>query len=319
MRCRILDASLALALSGAATFLACSKTTTTLTAPAPTADKCQINASGAPTSFTSSGGQGSLAIGTERECTWSIRSDASWLSVGSTSGQGEASVAYTVAPNPVPSARAGAIVVGASSVSVSQAAAPCTYRLSRQTDSIAFGGGALSVGVTVINGCAWSAVSAASWISVSSGSTGNGAGTVGLAVASNGAGARSGQVRIADQIYTVTQSAAPLEPVPAPAPAPAPTPTPAPGPAPTPTPTPTPPPTPPPSEQREFSGEVFTIFGSCPNLLLGVDRLLVSTDSSTDYSHGKCTDIKRGRDVSGSGFVEPNGTVRATDIRIRKD
>jgi hypothetical protein len=313
MRCRILDASLVLALSGAATFLACSKTTTTLTAPAPTADKCQINASGAPTSFTSSGGQGSLAIGTERECTWSIRSDASWLSVGSTSGQGEASVAYTVAPNPVPSARAGAIVVGASSVSVNQAAAPCSFRLSRQADSIAFGGGALSVGVTVINGCAWSAVSAASWISVSSGSAGNGAGTVGLAVASNGAGARSGQVRIADQVYTVTQSAAPAEPVPAPAPTPTPTPSPAPGPAPGPT------PTPPPSERREFSGEVSTIFGSCPNITIGVDRMVVSTDPSTEYSHGKCTDIKRGRDVSGSGFVEPSGAVRATDIRIRKD
>jgi len=307
---------LVLALSGAATFLACSKTTTTLTAPAPTGDKCQINASGTPTSFTSSGGQGSLAIGTERECTWSIRSDANWLSVGSTSGQGEASVAYTVAPNPVPSARAGAILVGASSVSVNQAAAPCIFRLSRQADSIAFGGGALSVGVTVITGCSWTAVSAASWISVSAGSTGNGAGTVGLAVASNGGAARSGQVRIADQTYTVTQSAAPApDPVP-PAPGPSPVP---PTPAPTPAPTPGPEPAPPETQRRDFDGEVSDILGSCPNIAFAVDRLAVFSDSSTAYSHGKCTDVKRGRDVKGWGMVQPNGSVRAIEIRIEKD
>jgi hypothetical protein len=310
MRCRILDGSLALALSGAATFLGCSKTTTTLTAP--TADKCQVGVTSAPTSFAAAGGQGSLTIATERDCTWSIKSEASWLSVGSTTaGQGAASVPYTVAPNPVPSARSGAIVVGPSSVSVSQAPAPCVFTLSRQGDAVAAAGGNLSVSVAVINGCAWSAASTASWIAVSSGSTGNGGGTVGLVIAPNTGGARSGQVKIADQLYTATQSAAPPEPGPAPAPGP--------GPAPTPSPTPGPTPTPPPAERREFSGKVSNVFGSCPNITFGVDRVLVSADSSTDYSHGKCTDIKRDRDVSGSGFVEPNGVVRATDIRIGKD
>jgi len=312
MRCRILDASLALALSGAATFLACSKTTTTLTAPAPPGDKCQINATGTPTSFASSGGQGSLAIGTERECTWSIRSEANWLSVGLTSGQGEASVTYTVAANPVPSARSGAIVVGPSSVSVSQAAAPCVFTLSRQADTIAAAGGSLSVGVAVISGCAWSAASTAGWITVSSGSAGNGGGTVGLVVAANTGASRSGQVKIADRIYTVTQAAAPASD-------PAPTPGPSPTPAPTPGPTPAPTPAPPSPERREFSGEVSSVFGSCPDIAFTVDRMVVVTDASTDYAKGHCNDIRRDRDVSGSGFVQPNGSVKATDIRIRKD
>jgi hypothetical protein len=45
----------------------------------------------------------------------------------------------------------------------------------------------------------------------------------------------------------------------------------------------------------------------------------VFTDASTDYSRGKCTDVKRHRNISGSGVVQPGGAVRATDIRISKD
>ena len=77
---------------------------------------------------------------------------------------------------------------------------------------------------------------------------------------------------------------------------------------------------PPPSERREFSGEVSNIFGRCPNIGFTVDRnTVVFTDSSTEYSRGKCGDIKRERDVSGSGFVQPNGAIKATDLRINKD
>jgi len=47
--------------------------------------------------------------------------------------------------------------------------------------------------------------------------------------------------------------------------------------------------------------------------------MVVVTDASTDYAKGHCNDIRRDRDVSGSGFVQPNGAVKATDIRIRKD
>jgi hypothetical protein len=319
MPCRLRNAAFALALAGAAAFLACSKTTTSLTAPS--ADKCQVSVSSAPSSFAATGGQGSLTIATERDCTWSIKTEASWLSIGATSGgQGEASIPYTVAPNPVPAARSGAIVVGASSVSVSQAPAPCNFTLSRPAETVGSGGGILSIGVTTIGGCTWSAASTANWIAVSSGSTGNGPGTVGLAVAPNTGGSRSGQVRIAEQLHTVTQSAAPpSDPAPAPMPTPTPAPTPVPAPAPTPAPTPTPTPTPAPAEEREFSGEVSNIFGSCPNIAFGVHGVVVFTDSSTDYSRGKCTDVKRGRDISGSGQVQPNGSIKATRIRINKD
>lgn len=326
MRCRLPDVAYALALSGVAASLACSKTTTSLNAP--TVDKCQVSVSSSPSTFAATGGQGSLTIATERDCTWSIKSEAPWLSIASESaGQGEASIPYSVAANPVPSARSGSILVGASTVSVSQAAAPCNFALTRPSDNIAAAGGNLSVGVAVINGCPWSAASTATWISVASGSSGSGAGTVGLAVATNPGTARSGQVRIAGQLYTVAQAAAPAPdpapaPVPAPSPAPSPTPppapTPTPNPAPSPTPTPTPPP--PPAEQRvDFSGELSSVFGSCPNIGFAVDGMSVVTNNDTDYKKGKCDDLRRGREIRGSGVRQPSGSVRATSIRFDKD
>src|SRR6185436_14197294 len=220
--------AIALAAAGVTLSLGCSKTTTSLSAP--TADKCQVTVSTNPTSFTAAGGQGALAIATSRDCTWSIKTDAAWVSLGEqSSGQGEASIPYKVAPNPVPSSRAGAITVGAQSVTVSQAAAPCAFSLSRPADVIAAAGGRLAVDVTALSGCGWSATSRASWIVVSEGQSGTASATVGLAVAANLGAARVGEVTIAGHTYTVNQAAAPAsgpEPVPTPLPSPVPTPVP---------------------------------------------------------------------------------------------
>jgi hypothetical protein len=319
MRCRLRNVAFLLGLSGTAAFLACSKTTTSLSAP--TVDKCQVSVSSVPSSFAATGGQGSLTIATERDCTWSIKAEAPWVSLGAeAAGQGEASIPYTVAPNPVPSARNVAIVVGAASVSVSQAAAPCIFALSRPGEAIAAAGGRLSVGVSTINGCTWSAASTANWISVASGSSGNGNGTVALAIAPNTGAERVGQATVAGRNYTVTQSAEPPpDPVPAPAPAPTPAPVPAPAPAPAPAPTPTPTPPAPTGQSVEFSGEMGNRSGDCPNVAFTVDGMLVVTDAATDYSRGKCKDLRRGKELRGSGVRQPNGTVRATDIRFSKD
>ena len=297
MRCPMRNVACALALAATTAFLACSKTTTSLTAP--TADKCRISVSSAPSSFAASGGSGSLTIATERDCTWSIRTEAPWLTFGSQpAGQGQASVAYTVAPNPAPAARAGSIVVGAASVSVSQAPAPCSVTLSRSGDAIAASGGRLSVGITTISGCAWNASTGAPWITVASGASGNGAGTVGLAVAANSGVARTGQVAIGGQTYTVTQAAARQDPAPGrlhlrrrrrP------------------------------RQRVDFSGTMSGVSGNCPNVGFSVDGIIVVTDRDTDYSRGNCGDLRRGQDVRGSGLRQPNGSIKATDIRFNKD
>src|SRR5439155_7116696 len=100
------------ALVAAAVLLsACSKTETSLTAP--TSDRCQLNVNSAPSTFGATGGQGTVTIATARDCTWSIATDANWVAIsGEPAGQGEATVSYSVAANPVPAARSAAIVVG---------------------------------------------------------------------------------------------------------------------------------------------------------------------------------------------------------------
>jgi hypothetical protein len=294
-----------------------------------------VSVTGAPTSFSSSGGQGSVTIAAGRDCTWSIKTDANWVSIDADpGGQGEASIQYTVAPNPVPSSRAGTINVDTQSVAISQAAAPCVFTLSRAGDGMSAGGGRLAVDVTTISGCSWNATSGSNWIVVSSGQSGNASGTVGLAVAANEGASRVGQVKIAGLNYTVTQAAAappPPVPVPPPAPAPAPGPTPAPSPAPVPTPSPAPAPTPPaptpvpvPSPQPppapkkvEFEGSVSSLSGGCPNVTFAVRGMTIVVDSSTEFKKSSCSDLRSGRSVSGSGLTQLNGSIKATDIRVR--
>src|SRR5258705_3984543 len=166
MRSRL---NFALALGAASALAAaCSKTTTSLTARS--SDKCQVSATNTPSSFAASGGQGSLTIATSRDCTWSVSTAANWVSIaGNRSGQGEASIPYTVAPNPAPSARAGAIVVGSQSVAVSQAAAPCVFTLSRVGDAVGATGGRFAVDVATLNGCGWTPASPVTWIIIGPG------------------------------------------------------------------------------------------------------------------------------------------------------
>ncbi|MBK6998564.1 MAG: DUF1566 domain-containing protein [Rhodoferax sp.] len=83
----------------------------------------------------------------------------------------------------------------------------CTYALGSSSASVAAPANTGSVSVT--SSCAWTAASNASWIAITSGSSGSGNGTVGYAVAVNTSGSsRTGTLTIAGQTFTVTQAAA---------------------------------------------------------------------------------------------------------------
>ena len=58
------------------------------------------------------GGNGSLTVNVERECSWSARADAPWIALSGAGGQGAATLSYTVAPNVIGTPRRGGIVVG---------------------------------------------------------------------------------------------------------------------------------------------------------------------------------------------------------------
>ena len=87
----------------------------------------------------------------------------------------------------------------------------CTYFISATNQSFGPGGGTGSVSVAAPGGCNWTATSNASWITINSGSIGNGDGTVLYVVDFNpSTDGRTGTMTIAGQTFTVTQDGTPL-------------------------------------------------------------------------------------------------------------
>ncbi|HEV7892864.1 MAG TPA: M36 family metallopeptidase [Pyrinomonadaceae bacterium] len=83
----------------------------------------------------------------------------------------------------------------------------CSFSISPTSASVAAAGGSGTVGVTTTAGCTWSAISNATFITVTGGSSGTGSGTVSYSVAANTATtSRTGTITIAGQTFTVTQA-----------------------------------------------------------------------------------------------------------------
>ncbi|MBV9926188.1 MAG: M36 family metallopeptidase [Acidobacteria bacterium] len=83
----------------------------------------------------------------------------------------------------------------------------CSFSISPTSASVAAAGGTGTVSVTATAGCGWTAVSNASFITVTSGASGTGSGTVGYSVAANTlTSSRPGTLTIAGQTFTVTQA-----------------------------------------------------------------------------------------------------------------
>jgi Zn-dependent metalloprotease len=83
----------------------------------------------------------------------------------------------------------------------------CSFSITPTSASFAAAGGTGSVSVTATAGCSWSAASNATFITITSGSSGTGNGTVNYSVANNAATtSRTGTMTIAGQTFTVTQA-----------------------------------------------------------------------------------------------------------------
>ena len=246
-----------------------------------------------------------MNVATTRDCTWSITAVPAWISIaGDRGGQGEAAVPFTVASNPVPVPRSGAIGIGTeAAVQINQEAAPCRFSLNRSEDSIGGAGGALTVQLDTLSGCNWSATSDVPWVGISSGQSGSASGAVGLQVAANSGAARTGTVRIAGVVFTVRQSAAG-----------GPTPTP---PSPT---VPPPPPSPPTQGTVQIEGNTHDVKGKCPNLSFTVSGRRVETSGSTTFSGMSCGELeKKDRRVEVVGTARSNGTIDATRVTKSDD
>lgn len=173
---------------------------------------CSFTASPASASYSAAAHTGSVSLtASSGSCPWTVASGAPWLSVTSaTSGTGSATVSYSVAANPALTARSGALTIADQTVTISQDAATCAFSLSPTSaalNSLA-NTGAVSVTATPA-GCSWSATSNADWISILSGASGAGNGSVSYSVPPNpDAVSRSGALTIAGQVFSITQAGA---------------------------------------------------------------------------------------------------------------
>jgi len=90
---------------------------------------------------------------------------------------------------------------------------PCTYWVSplfQSTDSDAH---TLTASVLTEDGCSWTVTDNSSWITIASGTTGSGTGTVTYAVTTNtGSSARSGTLTVGGVVLRVTQEGPPAVP-----------------------------------------------------------------------------------------------------------
>jgi subtilase family serine protease len=158
-------------------------------------------------SFAAAGGSGSIAMATGSSTTWTAVSNASWITITSgASGVGSKTVTYAVAANTAASTRTGTITIGASTFSVTEAGVPCSYTLGVWSTTQTATGVLISFPVTAPSGCAWTATSSASWLTVVNGATGNGKGVATYNAATNTTGtSRTAIATIAGIQVTVKQ------------------------------------------------------------------------------------------------------------------
>ncbi len=173
------------------------------------AEPCPISTTPTSQNFTSAAGSNSFTVLADGACFWDPGPNAVWITIDSvtkpTGGHpGNGTVNYSVAANTGP-ARMGTVTVGEQTFTVTQNSG-CSFMLSSMSQNFVAAGGMNSVSVTAGAGCMWTAVSNDAFITINSGASGSGNGSVGYTVAANTGPARMGTMTIAGITFNVTQN-----------------------------------------------------------------------------------------------------------------
>jgi hypothetical protein len=169
---------------------------------------CNYSINPSSDSQPAAGGTSTVSVMTNASCAWTSASNASWITIPSGASQtGPGSVTLGIGANTA-AARTGTATIAGQTFTVSQSAAPCTFSIAPSTLDFPAAGGNGSTAVTAGGGCAWTASTTFSWITITEGASGVGSGTVKFTVSSNAAAARSGTITAGGQTLTVTQQAA---------------------------------------------------------------------------------------------------------------
>ncbi len=160
-----------------------------------------LNASQA--SAAAAGGSNSVAVITTDGCTWTAASNAAWISIAGATGS---TVNYSVAANTTATQRSGTMTIAGLTFTVTQAAA--VFRLDPSSANVSAAAGTGTATLSAPSpASAWTAVSNAGWIIITTGASGTGSKSIGYSYTANTSSARTGTMTIAGLAFTVTQAA----------------------------------------------------------------------------------------------------------------
>jgi len=167
---------------------------------------CTFSIAPSSASFPAGGGTDKVTVTAAAGCAWTASSnDPSVVAISAgTSGAGGGLVQYLVAANSGP-ARKATLTIAGQTFTVNQGSG-CPFAFAPTSAHLAPAGGSGSFTVTTAAGCDWTATSQdPSWLTVTSGASGSGPGTVGYSAAANSGPARSSAIRVGGQSFAVTQ------------------------------------------------------------------------------------------------------------------
>lgn len=176
--------------------------------PPPPPLPCTYTLSTTTLSVPAAGGSASVSVATTSQCAWTASSDREWMAITSgASGTGNGTVTVMVSVNPGPTIRTGTLTVAGRAVAVREEAQPaCTVALTPSGIALSPAPYNATFAVASPSYCQWTAVSAAPWLTVTSGSAGAGNGTVAYAADRNREPpARSAAIVVNDKSFVVTQ------------------------------------------------------------------------------------------------------------------
>lgn len=178
----------------------------------PAQPTCTYTLSATSMTMGASGGTGSITVSTGSGCSWTASSAASWITAtGGTSASGPGTFTFSVAASTGSTSRTGSLTVAGQSVSVTQQGVSCVYTLLPASRTV-LGAEAISTfDVNTDAACTWTVTTTVAWLSVVSGGSGSGNGTVTYRAAANpDAASRTGSLTVGTQSHTVTQAGAAL-------------------------------------------------------------------------------------------------------------
>jgi hypothetical protein len=151
-----------------------------------------------------------VTVSAQASCAWTAVSQAPWITVSQgAAGTGNGTVELTIARNGG-GERSGTVSIAGRVHTVTQAAAPpagCTYTLTPTTQAANLLAQDFEVQISTQPGCAWTAASTVSWITLRTAASGSGTATLGYRVGVHvGLTSRTGTIEIAGEVLTVTQS-----------------------------------------------------------------------------------------------------------------